>query len=94
MRIFVITENKVHSICNGILAQEPPKVGIIQVSKEQSINWQRRQNADEAIKLSASFVDVGRKTHYKECYSLPEETKSLLLDFNILMVADSVLYYK
>ena len=25
------------------------------------VNWQRRQNADEAIQLIASFVEVGRK---------------------------------
>ena len=34
----VITEKEVHSICNGILAQDSPQVGIIQVSKIQSVN--------------------------------------------------------
>ena len=62
----VITENEVHSICNGTLAQEPPQVGIIQVSKVQAANWQQRQNADEAIKLIASFVEMGRKPPYRE----------------------------
>ena len=90
----VITENEVHLICNGILAQEPPQVGIIQVSKVQAVNWQRRQNADEAIKLIASFVEMGRKPPYREWSSLPEETKSLLRDFDMLMVTDDVLYRK
>ena len=73
----VITEKEVLSICNGISAQEPPQVGIIQVSKVQSVNWQRRQNADEAIKLIASFVEMGRKPPYGEWSSLPEEMKIL-----------------
>ena len=90
----VITENEVHSICNGILAQEPPRVGIIQVSKVQVVNWQRRQNADEAIKLIGSFVKMGRKPPYREQSSLPEETNSLLRDFDMLMVSDGVLYRK
>ena len=90
----IITENEVHSICNGILAQEPPQVGIIQVSKVQTVNWKMRQNADKAIKLIASFVEKGRKPPYRERSSLPEETKSLLRDFDMLMVADGVLYHK
>ena len=53
----VITAKEVHSICNGILAQDPPQVGIIRVNQVKSANWQRRQNADEAIKLIASFVE-------------------------------------
>ena len=90
----VITAKEVHSICNGILAQEPPQVGIIRVNQVKSVNWQRRQNADEAIKLIASFVEVGKKPPFKERSSLPEETKSLLRDFDMLMVADGVLYRK
>ena len=90
----VITENEVHSICNGILAQEPPQVGIIRVNQVQAVNWKRRQNADEAIKLIASFVEVGKKPPYKERSGLPEETKSLLHDFDMLMVTDGVLYRK
>ena len=44
---------------NGILVQEPPQTEIIQVSKVQSVNWQRRQNSDEAIKFIAFFVEMG-----------------------------------
>ena len=44
---------------NGILVQEPPQTGIIQVCKVQSVNWQRRRNADEAIKFIAFFVEMG-----------------------------------
>ena len=79
----VITENEVHSICNGILAHEPSQVGIIQVSKVQAVNWQRCKNVDEAAKLIASFVEVGRKPPYKEWSSLSEKTNSLLRDFHI-----------
>ena len=90
----VITENEVHSICNGILAQEPPQVGLIRVNQVQAVNWQRRQNADEAVRLIASFVEVGKKPPYKEQSGLPEETKSLLRDFDMLMVTDGILYRK
>ena len=37
---------------------------------------------------------MGRKPPYKEWSSLPEETKSLLRDFDMLMVADGVVYRK
>ena len=70
----VIAEHDIHSICNGILAQEPSQVGIIQVSKIQTVNWQRRQNANIAIKLIASFAAMGRKPPYRKWSRLPEET--------------------
>ena len=35
-----------------------------------------------------------KKPRYKECSSLPEETKAFLLDFDMLMVADGALYHK
>ena len=37
---------------------------------------------------------MGRKPPYRERSSLPEETKSLLRDFDMLMVVDGVLYHK
>ena len=61
---------------------------------QSSLKMKYRQNADEAIKLIASFVEMGRKPPYRKRSSLPEETKSLLRDFDMLMVADGVLYRK
>ena len=90
----IITESEVHSICNEIFTKEPPQVGIIQVSKVQSANCKRRQNPDEVIKLIVSFVEMGKMPPYKEHSSIPEETRSLLQDLDMLMVADGVPYHK
>ena len=93
-KLVILTEAEVRSICNGILIKEPSHLGIIRIKQVQSVDWWKRQNADEAIQLIASFVELGRKPPYKDRFNLPEETKSLLRDFDMLMVEDGVLYRK
>ena len=76
------------------MSQEPGQIGIIQVHQVQAVDWWKKQAADDAIHCTASFVESGKRPPYKMRSFLPEETKALLCEFDMLVLTDGVLYQK
>ena len=76
------------------MSQEPGQIGIIQVHQVQAVDWWKKQAADDDIHCTASFVESGKRPPYKMRSFLPEETKALLREFDMLVLTDGVLYQK
>ena len=75
-----LSEDEVHGMCNGILSQEQPKLGVININQIQTVDWWKWQQADESLKLIPRYVEQGKKSPFKSRSGLPEEAKLLLHD--------------
>ena len=82
------------SICNEILSHETPQEGMIRAHQVQSVDWRKRQAADEAISSIASLVEKWKKPSCRKREYLSMEAKSILHDFDSLVLTDGVLYQK